>query len=328
MRDLSREEIALGGQRYRPSRPVRHDLVVMPGRRHPNQRALSSLPVELRRTSVPAQVRAWVQREAGSAVVHAVRLQGASSAAMHRLDLANGTRLVLRRYVWRGFLEAEPEAPGREADALRFGALHGLQVPELIAADVTGTEVGDGVSVLLMAYLQGQPIAVPDLHQLAETAASIHAVNADDLGHDYFPWYEAEMTTPPPLSRQPELWEKAIHLWRNAMPEYRPTFIHRDFHPGNVLWSRRRVTGVVDWANSCRGPVGCDLAHCRANLRDLSGPGAGDDFVAAYESVTGERLDPFWVMAGLLEHSHRHWSEERLAAGEPELASAVRSISE
>ena len=297
-------------------------------RRHPNQRALSSLPVELRRTSVSDQVRAWVQREAGSAVVHVVRLQGASSAAIHRLDLANGSRLVLRRYVWRGFVEAEPEAPGREADALRFGDLHGLRVPEVIAADATGDQVGDGVPVLLMTYLQGQPIAVPDLHRLAESAASIHAVNADDLGHEYFPWYEAEMTTPPPLSRRPELWEKAIHLWCNAMPEYRPTFIHRDFHPGNVLWSRGQVTGVVDWANSCRGPVGCDLAHCRANLRDLSGPGAGDDFVTAYESVTGESLHPFWVMAGLLEHSHRYWTEERLAAGEPDLANAVRSISD
>ena len=74
--------------------------------------------------------------------------------------------------------------------------------------------------------------------------------------------------------------------------------------------------------------LGGDLAHCRANLRDLSGAGAGDDFVAAYESVTGERLHPFWVMAGLLEHSHRHWTQERLAAGEPELASAVSLITE
>ena len=61
-------------------------------RRHPNQRALSSLPVELRRTSVPDEVRAWVQREAGSAVAHVVRLPGASSAAVHRLDLANGRK--------------------------------------------------------------------------------------------------------------------------------------------------------------------------------------------------------------------------------------------
>jgi aminoglycoside/choline kinase family phosphotransferase len=97
-----------------------------------------------------------------------------------------------------------------------------------------------------MTYLSGRPAAVPELLRLAETAASIHAVNADDLGHDYFPWYEDEMTTPPPLTRRRALWELAIDLWRSALPEYQPTFIHRDFHPGNLLWSRTRLTGMVD----------------------------------------------------------------------------------
>ena len=173
-----------------------------------------------------------------------------------------------------GVASSKPKAPGREADALRFGALHGLQVPELIAADVTGDEVGDGVPVLLMAYLQGQPIAVPDLHQLAESAASIHAVNADDLGHDYFPWYEAEMTTPPPLSRQPELWEEAVHLWRDAMPEYRSTFIHRDFR------ARVFTRPIVNWATHpkcllarCRGRLRCRSRRCRRDQRRAR-PGA------------------------------------------------------
>jgi Ser/Thr protein kinase RdoA (MazF antagonist) len=288
---------------------------------------LSSLPVELRRTSVPDPVRVWVEHASGSSVVRVVRLPGASTTAVHRLDLADRSRLVLRRYVWRGYVEAEPEAPGREVDALRFAHRHGLLVPEVIAADTTGADVGDGVPVTLMTYVRGRALAVPDLHRLAETAASIHATNADDLGHDYFPWYEEEMTTPPPLTKQPELWEKAIDLWRRALPRYRPTFIHRDYHPGNVLWSRQRVTGVVDWSAACRGPIGCDLAHCRANLRDLAGPHAADEFLAAYRSITGETLDPFWIMAGHLEHDHKHWSRERLTMDEPDLARAVRATS-
>jgi Ser/Thr protein kinase RdoA (MazF antagonist) len=177
-----------------------------------------------------------------------------------------------------------------------------------------------------MTYLPGRAIAVPDLGSLAETAASIHDVDADDLGHEYFPWYEAEMTTPPPRTQQPELWQRAIDLWRTALPAYRPTFIHRDFHPGNLLWSRQRLTGIVDWAASCRGPVGCDIAHCRANLRDLAGPATAEDFVAAYTAATGDTLDPFWVMAGHLEHNHDHWTVERLAFDEPDLSAAVRSI--
>jgi aminoglycoside phosphotransferase (APT) family kinase protein len=222
-------------------------LIVM-ARRHPNQRSLASLPVELRRTSVPGHVRDWVHKATASDVVRATRMSGASSAGLHRLDLADGTRLVLRRYVWRAFLQAEPEAPVREVDALRFARRHGLAVPAIVACDVTGREVGDGVPSLLMTHLAGQPVAVPDLERLAETAASIHQVDANGLGHEYFPWYEEEMITPPPLTLRRRLWERAIELWRSAVPDHRPTFIHRDFHPGNLLWSRTRLTGIVDWA--------------------------------------------------------------------------------
>jgi aminoglycoside phosphotransferase (APT) family kinase protein len=254
--------------------------------------------MELRRTSVPDHVRDWVKDMTGSTVVRTRRLQGASSAALHRLDLADGSRLVLRRYAWRAYVAAEPDAPRRETDALCFARGHGLAVPELVAADVTGDHVGDGVPVVLVTFLSGRPEAVPDVERLAEVAGSIHEIRADDLGHEYFPWYEEEMTAPPPLTERRGLWELAIELWRSALPEYRPRFIHRDFHPGNLLWARTRLTGIVDWSAACRGPIGCDIAHCRANLRDLADAETGDRFVAAYTAATGEALDPFWVMAG------------------------------
>lgn len=294
--------------------------------RHPNHREVSTLPLELRRTTVPEHVRAWVQQHTGARVAKTARLPGASSAAIHRVDLTDGRRVVVRRYVWREFVESEPDAPGREADALRFAHRHGLQVPEVIAADATGDEVGDGVPVLLMGYLPGQPLADPDPRRLAETAAAIHAVDATDLGHDFFPWYEAEMTTPPPLSTRPAVWNKAIDLWQNAMPAYRRVLIHRDFHPGNVLWSRRRVTGVVDWANACRGPAGCDVATCWSNLVLWAGRDTAEEFVKAYESITGGALHPFWRMANILEAGRRHWTPENLAKGEPELARLVRVL--
>jgi hypothetical protein len=48
--------------------------------------------------------------------------------------------------------------------------------------------------------------------------------------------------------------------------------------------------------------------------------------VNAYTSVTGEPLDPFWVMAGHLEHGHDHWTHTRLAVDEPDLERAVRAV--
>jgi aminoglycoside phosphotransferase (APT) family kinase protein len=293
---------------------------------HPNQRAISSLPRELRRTTVPPQVRDWVARETGATVVTAKRLTGASSTSIHGLALSDGSRVVLRRYVWPGFLEDEPYAPRREVDALRFAFSRGLPVPEVVAADETGARVGDGIPVLLMSFLPGRAVAVPDLARLAEVAASIHDIAPDGLAHDYFPWYEGTMTGPPAASDWPALWETAGELWRDAMPAYEPTLIHRDFHPGNVLWRRGIVSGIVDWPNGCRGPWGCDIAHCRQNLVWLSGREAADEFLAAYEALTGRTYDYFWELASIMEHGPSHWTPKQLSETEPYLERAVAAI--
>jgi Ser/Thr protein kinase RdoA (MazF antagonist) len=305
---------------------VREGSIDVSGARHPNQRTLASLPEELRRTTVPPAVRDWIARETGASVVRARRLTGASSTAIHGLTLSDGTRAVLRRYVWPGFLRAEPDAPAREVDALRFAHAHGLPVPDVVAADVTGAAVGDGVPVVLMTLLPGRAIAEPDLTRLARVAATIHDVDPDGFAHDYFPWYERDELRPPAGSRWPALWETANELRRAHVPAYAPTFVHRDFHPGNVLWSRGRATGVVDWPNGCRGPWGCDIAHCRDNLVSLSGPDAADRFLADYEAVTGRTYDWFWELASILEHDDSEWAPERLAEVEPRLEHAVAQL--
>jgi Ser/Thr protein kinase RdoA (MazF antagonist) len=284
------------------------------------------LPAELRRTTVPAHVREWVAHETGATVVKAKRLPGASSTSIHGLHLSDGTRLVLRRYVWPGFIEEEPIAPQREVDALRFAASRALPVPDVIAADVTGAVVGDDVPVLLMTFLPGRAVADPDLAKLAEVAATIHDTEPGDLGHDYFPWYESTMTRPPVGSMWPELWEIALDVWHHAMPAYQPTFIHRDFHPGNVLWLRGQVSGIVDWPAACRGPWGCDVAHCRADLVRISGRDAADRFLAAYEALTGRTYDRRWEVASILEHGPSYWTPEQLAESEPYLERALNAI--
>lgn len=314
----------------------------MSGARHPNHRDPASLPVELRRVTVPGPVRGWVARAAGSPVLRVRRLAGASSTAVHRVDLDGGGRLVLRRYVWPGFLEDEPIAPQREVDALRFAAGHGpaapgaaapeLVVPELVAADVDGSEVGDGVPVLLMALLPGRAVAVPDPVRLAEVAASIHSVGGSGpaasaaFGHEWLPWFEGTTVGPPPGSSRPGLWERAIDVWHRARPDGPATFVHRDFHPGNVLWSRGRATGVVDWANACRGPWGCDVGTCRVNLRWLGDPAAADEFLAAYESATGHTYDPYWEIASMLERDPSHARRAVLADDEERLARALAEL--
>jgi aminoglycoside phosphotransferase (APT) family kinase protein len=294
--------------------------------RHPNNRDPRTLPRELRRTSVPPGARTWIERYTGAEVVGVKRLPGASSTAVHGVVLSDGARLVLRRYVWSGFLQSEPDAPEREVDALGFATTRGLAVPEVIAADLTGQEVGDEVPAMLMARVAGRAVASPDPARLAEVAAAIHDVDPDGFPHHYFPWYMDTTTEAPPASSRPELWEKAIVLWHDEVPTYGPRFIHRDFHPGNVLWARGRVSGVVDWANACVGPPGCDLAHCVSNLTDLANGDVADEFLYAYAALTGTGLHPYWEMASILEHDSRHWTSHDLVLAEARLESAVSSM--
>ena len=239
---------------------------------------------------------------------------------MHGIVLADGRRLVLRQYRWRQFLVDEPDAPRREVAALRLAWRAGLPVPEVVASAVVG-----GVPVLLMSWLPGRAVGSPDAGSLAAALASVHAAPADGFEHAYSPWYRGSVASPPPAATWPALWERAIELWRD-LPPYRPVFVHRDFHPGNVLWSRGRLTGIVDWANACRGPIGCDLAHCAANLRAWAGDDAATGFLAAYRSLTGQVLEPFWEMASILEHSPSGLTPAAVAAAEPRLAAAVSQI--
>lgn len=247
---------------------------------------------------------------------------------MHRLRFPDGESLVLRRYVWPGFLEDEPVAPQRELDALLFAGRHDLPVPHVVAADIDGREIGDGVPTILMTFLPGRVLASPNPVRLAETAATIHATDPCGFAHVYFPWLDAGPTRPLSNARRPALWARALELHHNDLPSYEPAFIHRDFHPGNVLWNRSGCSGVVDWANACRGPAGCDVATCYGNLLDWAGRDVADQFVAAYETITGEALDPYWEIASVLEGGMSPWSAHHVDEAERRLERALAGLGE
>ena len=100
-------------------------------------------------------------------------------------------------------------------------------------------------------------------------------------------------------------WERAIEFWLNGNLSYteaRSVFIHRDYHPTNVLWRGGAVSGVVDWINACQGPAGVDVAHCRTNLVQMYGPEAADQFLNAYHDVSdGFVYNPYWDVDSVLD---------------------------
>ena len=83
------------------------------------------------------------------------------------------------------------------------------------------------------------------------------------------------------------VWQQAAEAVRAVPPAASQTMIHRDFHPENTLWSRGRLTGVVDWTQASWGPPGLDLGHMRWNLVLDGGQPIADRFLACYQTLTG-----------------------------------------
>ncbi len=123
-------------------------------------------------------------------------------------------------------------------------------------------------------------------------------------------------------------WERAIEIAFKPPPDTQPTFIHRDYHPGNVLWRWGRVSGIVDWPSASIGLVSVDVAHCRANLMGRFGLEVADRFRAIWEELAGSRFNPWadvMIVIGMLDglredpHLNRASVEEALARAVAEL---------
>jgi aminoglycoside phosphotransferase (APT) family kinase protein len=246
----------------------------------------------LLRSRPPAAALAWVASALGGPVDRVRVLRGGMSSAIHQVSVG-ATRAVLRRYVRP---DTEPDIAGREARALAFVAALPLPTPALLAADLTGAATG--VPMLLMSRLPGRVDWRPSdpdgwLLRMAELLPVIHAVPLPAPGVIApFATYRQRSYALPPWARWPAVWERTLALVRDPPPCHDPVFLHRDFHPGNVLWRRGRVTGVVDWQSASIGPAGVDVGHCRLNLLSY-GRDVVDRFTQHWERISGRRYDPW-----------------------------------
>ncbi|MGH8995275.1 MAG: phosphotransferase family protein [Acidimicrobiales bacterium] len=133
----------------------------------------------------------------------------------------------------------------------------------------------------------------------------IHDVNGTakaklDAYRLYFDRAEATPTRWMPAT---PVWKQATAAVREPPPPTTMTLIHRDYHPENTLWSRRRLTGVVDWTQASWGPPALDLGHMRWNLVVDHGQAVADQFLACYRAATGAVFDDqsYWDLVSLLD---------------------------
>lgn len=239
--------------------------------------------------------------------ISSIQLKGSTSSTLHAITFASAGKLkevVVRQFDNKEWLKEEPEIAYHEAESLHAAAEAELNTPELIAKSVNEK---DGMPPLvLMSKLPGSVVLKPAnmddwLGKLAMALVGIHQVEAPAFSFRYYSYNDPKMMEVPAWSKNPSVWRKLAGIVKQPEPGYMPRFIHRDYHPVNVLWENGIISGVVDWVNACKGPAGVDVGHCRWNLAMLYGVKAADLFLHHYTRQAGEKFtyDVYWDIVSL-----------------------------
>jgi aminoglycoside phosphotransferase (APT) family kinase protein len=250
----------------------------------------------------------WVEHTVGvgARVVAWRRLTGGLTSWVHRLTIerrGRRTAYVLRR--WEPGSEHEAYAIGAAAsETAVLAALErtNIPAPRLIGSTV---DVAHGGPAVLMTRLPGHVHLMPRdreqwLSQMAQTLARIHAL--DVAAKPFESWLDRSRLAPPVDASRPDIWSAAIAFIAEDRAPTHTTFIHRDYQHFNLLWSRERLTGVIDWVEGSNGPPDVDVGHCRLNLTVLFSADVADRFLAIYEAEAGRRVDAWWDVQSLLSY--------------------------
>ncbi|MFJ6774254.1 phosphotransferase family protein [Kitasatospora sp. NPDC091257] len=251
--------------------------------------------------------RRWVQGHLGPGerVTAVTALKGGWTSRMRRLDVerpggAAPYALVLRSFVKPFYRRHAPGLLAREAAVLRLLEGSGIPAARLVAVDAAGA-VCEHPS-LVMTHLPGSVRLAEDGDAPARAdllAAQLAAVHALAVGERERPrawqaWTAPDRVAVPVGTARTGLWERAVEVIGGEAPAHHACFLHRDFHPGNVLFTGTgtglAVAGVVDWVETSWGPADLDVAHCATALALLHGPGAGLAFADRYTAAGGRDL--------------------------------------
>jgi aminoglycoside phosphotransferase (APT) family kinase protein len=250
----------------------------------------------------------WVERTlgGGARVVATQRLTGGLTSLVDELIVEQNGRL--RPYVLRSWPSDNEHqdwvvrSVSAEAAILTKLERTDVPAPRLIASTIDAAAGGPAV---LMTRVHGRMLLMPRdrerwLRQMAEMLARIHALEA--VGAPFESWLDAGKLTPPPDATRADVWRDAFALVTEPRTPARHCFIHRDYQHFNLLWSRERLTGVVDWSGAGLGPPEIDVGHCRLNLTLLFSADVAERFRALYEAASGRAVDPYWDVHALLSY--------------------------
>jgi len=183
-----------------------------------------------------------------------------------------------------------------------------LPVPRLIASDPSGAEAGDYVN--LTTFLPGRTrldaLGADAIDELARAAVTIHAQPVSEAHRPQpYQFWAPNPPESPDWAVDGSAWRRAIEIFAAGPPASPHGLVHRDFHPGNVLWDGDRITGVIDWAETSWGPPDLDVAHSCTNfalLHDFERMAVFRTAYARHGGVTDPDPDAarFWGISDIL----------------------------
>lgn len=247
----------------------------------------------------------WIQLQLGKAVKKTSSLKGGVSSVISHHLLDNQSSVVSRQILNKEWLAEEPDLIIHERASLLTLSNEDLPVPTFLTADVHAKECD--APTLLMSEIPGKvqldrSVYEAGIPQLAETLYRIHQtpIPTDFLWEyaSYTPIHEMKV---PNWTTNPDDWKKALHFVQHSTPSFTPVFIHRDYHPTNILWEDGKLSGVVDWINACSGPALADIAHCRMNFALLYGVETADSFLNAYLHEHPMDYHPHWDILSVFD---------------------------
>ncbi len=273
----------------------------------PHEMPSDDFQVSDRRARPSPEALSWAVSSLGDGgkLVSVRPLVGGISSAVHELIIED-RRGARSRVVMRRWLEPDKESLiKREATALTGLAETGIPAPALVAADPSGDNAG--CPALVMEWLPGHMDLAPRdpprwLGALARVAAQIHeaqitvppyegGINLSGLVSNSFDW-----------STRPDAWKHARELLSGEATPSSDVFLHGDFQHFNALWSRRQLSGIVDWTFASTGPRELDTGRCCLNLAVLFSVDWAETFRYAYEGEAGVVLDPWWELRSLVSY--------------------------
>ena len=226
---------------------------------------------------------------------------------MLALTASDGERAVLRLMTKEPWRSHAAGLLGRESEIQRQLVGTNIPTPKSLAVDPDGARAGTPAH--LMSWLPGSlELTRADddlLRGLARLLAEIHSHDpGDSRPRTYQSWAPPAKRVVPVWAQLPAVWRQAFEVLEQPPPAYRGTFLHRDFHLGNILWDGPHISGVVDWVETSWGPAGLDVAHATTYLAMLHGVDTANEFASACHELANGEEDPdaqrYWAVMDIV----------------------------